>query len=107
MLPCPWAINYVSPQGLEDQSGSAIINNSTKAPFNYIRGGNSPTVSSNGDFLIYSDGWPMPESGATDGGTIIPGYTDGYVGSAPDIGCYETGTAGWQAGADWSVTPWD
>ena len=30
---------------------------------------------------------------------IIPGYTNGYVGSAPDIGCFEYGATPWIAGA--------
>jgi len=36
---------------------------------------------------------------------IIPGYTDGYVGSAPDVGAYERGSTPWVAGPDWSLTP--
>jgi len=31
-------------------------------------------------------------------GTVIPGITDGYVGSAPDIGAYEYGAADWKPG---------
>ena len=31
-------------------------------------------------------------------GMIIPGYTNGYVGSAPDIGCFEYGATPWIAG---------
>ena len=37
-------------------------------------------------------------SPAVDAGTTIPGYTNGYVGSAPDIGCFEYGLAPWTAG---------
>jgi hypothetical protein len=34
---------------------------------------------------------PRPGSDLVDAGKIIPGYTDGYIGQAPDIGAYEFG----------------
>ncbi len=39
------------------------------------------------------------DSPAIDAGVIIPGYTDGYVGAAPDIGAYEFGRPPFVAGA--------
>ena len=39
-----------------------------------------------------------PASPAINAGTPVPGITDGYVGSAPDIGPYEVGQE-WRAGA--------
>ncbi|RED95947.1 right-handed parallel beta-helix repeat-containing protein [Marinoscillum furvescens] len=46
----------------------------------------------------------VPASGSylVDAGTTIPGYTDGYSGSAPDIGAYERGGVKWIPGADWT-----
>ncbi len=42
---------------------------------------------------------PIPNSVLVDAGTNITGITDGYVGSAPDIGAYEHGAANyWIAG---------
>ncbi len=39
-------------------------------------------------------------SPAIDGGQVVSPYTDGYIGSAPDIGAYESGdTIHWTAGA--------
>ncbi len=35
---------------------------------------------------------------AIDAGVIIPGITDGYAGSAPDLGAYESGGLPWNAG---------
>jgi len=35
---------------------------------------------------------------AMDAGVIIPGITDGYTGSAPDLGAYESGGLPWNAG---------
>ncbi|WP_168433072.1 right-handed parallel beta-helix repeat-containing protein [Pontiella sulfatireligans] len=34
---------------------------------------------------------PRPGSDWIDGGMVVPGITDGYLGSAPDIGAYESG----------------
>ena len=39
------------------------------------------------------------KSSAVNAGTLIPGITDGYAGSAPDIGAYELGRKAFGAGA--------
>jgi Right handed beta helix region len=52
----------------------------------------------NGNFQLRSD------SPARDTGRGISGITDGYAGSAPDIGAYEYGMTAWTAGADLSVS---
>lgn len=44
-------------------------------------------------------------SPAIDAGIVIPGITDGYVGSAPDIGAYEYGGPDWTAGCNFSNPP--
>lgn len=44
-------------------------------------------------------------SGAIDAGAEISGITDGYSGSAPDIGAYEAGGADWTAGQDFGNPP--
>ena len=41
----------------------------------------------------------QPDSPAVDGGVVIPGITDDFVGEAPDIGAYERGGEVWQPGA--------
>lgn len=48
-----------------------------------------------------------PKGGTTavDAGRIIPGYTDGHLGSAPDAGAYERGAVPWRAGPDWAIAP--
>ena len=38
-------------------------------------------------------------SPAVDQGDIVPPYTDGYQGTAPDIGAFERGAVDWSAGA--------
>jgi len=41
-------------------------------------------------------------SEAVDYGRVISGYTDGYVGAAPDVGAYELGDT-WVPGVDWDT----
>ena len=44
---------------------------------------------------------PASNSALIDAGVALPGYTDGFKGSAPDLGAYETGGDNWKPGADW------
>lgn len=45
-----------------------------------------------------------PGSTSVDVGRVIPGYTAGYTGTAPDLGAYETGGPYWVPGIDgWSI----
>jgi hypothetical protein len=41
-----------------------------------------------------------PNAAAIDAGVVIPGFTDGYTGSAPDLGAYESGSLPWNAGVE-------
>ncbi|MFZ0827691.1 MAG: right-handed parallel beta-helix repeat-containing protein [Verrucomicrobiia bacterium] len=41
-----------------------------------------------------------PNAPAIDAGVVIPGFTDGYNGSAPDLGAYESGSLAWNAGVE-------
>lgn len=41
---------------------------------------------------------PTATSPLVDAGAILPPFTDGYVGKAPDIGAYERGGTRWRAG---------
>ena len=42
----------------------------------------------------------IPNAPAIDSGVVIPGFTDGYIGSAPDLGAYEFGSLPWAAGVE-------
>jgi len=44
-----------------------------------------------------------PGEPAIDYGRVITGITDGFQGSAPDAGAFETGTTPWTAGIDWDI----
>ncbi|MBK1880402.1 right-handed parallel beta-helix repeat-containing protein [Pelagicoccus mobilis] len=46
---------------------------------------------------------PKEGSCAVDGGRVIPGITEEYVGAAPDIGAYERGGYVWVPGPDWEL----
>jgi len=54
----------------------------------------------NFDFRLRTTG--TPPSAAINTGVVIPGITDGYVGSAPDQGPYEVGE-NWRAGATFFI----
>jgi len=40
----------------------------------------------------------QPNAPAIDAGVVIPGFTEGYLGQAPDLGAYEYGGLTWSAG---------
>jgi hypothetical protein len=45
---------------------------------------------------------PAAGSPLIEGGVVLPGFTDGFKGKAPDLGAYETGGEEWVAGASWT-----
>ena len=47
---------------------------------------------------------PNPDSILVDAGIVIDGFTDGYVGTAPDIGAYEYGAEMWVPGITWDLS---
>lgn len=51
---------------------------------------------STGDFYLKEGSNPI------EAGKEIPGVTDGYIGSAPDVGAYEFGGNNWVAGITWN-----
>jgi hypothetical protein len=87
-----------------NQRGCKFINNIANAPMFFAKGAGAPEQHHNGYYAVDANGWPTPTSRAIDAGVVIPGITDGYVGAAPDIGCFEVGTEPWRAGADWEET---
>lgn len=73
-------------------SGTDVKNNLTTSDPRFVD-------SANGNFQLQSG------SPAIDQGIVISGFTDGYVGSAPDIGAYEFGVQAWKAGANTGTQP--
>ena len=49
--------------------------------------------------------FPTPGTAPIDSGLVIPTITDGYAGSAPDRGAYETGVPPWRVGHDFENPP--
>lgn len=86
-------------------SGSQFINNIFSQPLpssmpnatlsNNILPGTDPKFVD----PVHNDLHLQAGSPAIDAGKVLPPYTDGYVGSAPDIGAYEYGSSGWTAGS--------
>jgi len=54
---------------------------------------------SNGNFQLQSS------SPAIDAGTVVPGVTDGYLGSAPDLGALEYGATDWTSSVGYNPIP--
>jgi hypothetical protein len=85
-------VGYV---GAQSQSGTKIIINIVKEMIKVTTGTYAPELSNNGYYSFGSNFVPVADSGVLDVGTILPGYTDCYTGSAPNIGAY-----------DYSLNPW-
>lgn len=87
--------------GSPTEAGTQVINTLADHAMSFLadsthhHNGWYPTVGAN--FV------PQAGSGAIDGGVVLSPYTDGYVGSAPDIGAYESGAAYWTAGASFAM----
>ena len=105
--------------GSNDHSGTIVKNNVAMKIANHR--GNDVEI----DFGTYSNNWNgykesasitsvltdtstkdfTPKSGSAiiDAGSVISGITDGYQGSSPDMGAFESGKVSWTAGHGWDV----
>lgn len=63
---------------------------------NLITGANAFVNISSGDFMLKAG------ANAVNKGRVINNITNGYVGSAPDVGAYEYGGDKWRAGITWN-----
>jgi hypothetical protein len=94
----------------DGDSNVKIYNNLMNAPINGANAGTdmqNNLSTSNPGFVdaANSDFYLQAGSPVIDQGRVIAGITDGFVGSAPDIGAYEYGGADWTAGANLTTTP--
>jgi len=96
-------VSVYSPSGTSQLPGTELKNNIFTAPImetpgavlqNNIFSGTDPQFvdAANHNFQLKST---SPAIGA---GAIIPPYTDGFLGSAPDIGAYDHNKPAWKAG---------
>jgi hypothetical protein len=90
-------IDVVTWNNLSDQAGFE----GTDQRANLRTTGESFVDPAHGDFRL-KQGSP-----AIDAGEVVPGITDGFAGTAPDIGAYEFGGPGWTAGATTPVPAFD
>lgn len=87
-------------------TGTQIENNIFRNSTNTYNGTNATAVNNMASstdplFVDATDGnfQLQSNSPAIDAGLVLPPYTDGYVGAAPDIGAFEYGATPWTAGA--------
>jgi uncharacterized delta-60 repeat protein len=91
-------------------SGTEIRNNIFSSVVQTFTGASlSNNITSNADPL-YADPSALdftlsPGSPGLDAGMVLPPYTDGYVGTAPDIGAFESGVPRWTAGSSHWIPP--
>jgi len=105
------SINYWGPDNNSEWQGSRIFNNiftdtvrlgtNIEAGSNYE--GKEPGFvdAESGDFGL-AEGSPC-----IDAGVPLPGFTDGFLGLAPDLGAYEFGGDDWVPGHDWGFPPYE
>jgi hypothetical protein len=95
------SIRKPSGSGTITEAGTQVFNTLADASMTFAA---DCTTDKNGWFPTVGTNF-VPQTGslAIDRGRVIPGFTDGYHGSAPDIGCYETGAAYWIPGASFAA----
>jgi Right handed beta helix region len=86
-------IVYQSAGNIINNAGSATVSNNLTGDPQFIN-------AAGGDFHLTSN-----STSAIDQGAVIPGVTDGYVGSAPDIGACEYGDSNCPRGGGGSSVP--
>ena len=82
----------------EDMTGTQVKNNLADMSTAAFASKYPPVVLNNGFYPVDINRVPSAGSGAIDAGVNIPGYTDTYSGTGPDIGAYEYGGAFWVPG---------
>ncbi len=96
----------------QSMAGTSIINNLGvgTGSFKSFSASPGPVLIDNGTYLPASfnpaQGWGYmlaAGSGAIDKGMVLPGITNGYYGSAPDVGAFEYSATPWSAGATLAV----
>jgi len=93
-------------QGLDGETGTHVYNNL----FDGVPKGLSWSMSDMG-YNLYTDPSFVPgtsqlqaSSPAINQGTLIPGVTDGYIGTAPDLGALEYGGTDWTTNVGYNFT---
>lgn len=87
-----------------DMTGSSFINDLLIGPAMFGPGASETTSLVNARGIRFQNARRgdlrlRPKSAGTNAGQVLPPYTDGYVGTAPDIGAYESGLPPFSVGA--------
>jgi hypothetical protein len=96
---------YCYPQDTPSMKTSIISNNLCNGNWNVVTGTNAPTMSNNiktTSGTLNTDFSLKAGHAAIDAGMIIAGYTDGYLGAAPDVGAIEYGAQPFSYGCSWN-----
>jgi len=98
-----FSVSAYNPNGPAQLPGTELKNNIFTAPLQATTGAviqNNILSTTNPQFVDAANHnfQLMPGSPAIGAGAILPPYTDGYSGSAPDIGAYDHAKPAWKAG---------
>lgn len=93
---------WTSPRSVTTNGSEArVYNNLSDKSFEGTDRQNN-LVTANPQFVGIPDFQLKSTSPAINAGRVIPGITDGFLGSAPDDGAYEFGAPAWSAGANFN-----
>ncbi len=93
-------LTYCYPADIPSMEESIIANNLHTGAWDLVRGDNEPVVKNNMKITSFSSDFSLSAGHeAIDAGCELPPYTDGYKGSAPDIGALESGTSAFNYGS--------
>jgi hypothetical protein len=101
---CKYSIEGGGSTRPQEMSGTALVNNLINNAIRVITTGSYPaTLINNGSYptiaFVGSTFQLASTSGAIDQGVVRSPYTNGYSGSAPDIGAFEYGQTPWTCGS--------
>jgi len=110
MVPGGWAAATLSVTGLDlTQYSTLRFSVRTGGEFRISSPDGDPTLAANADCPVEDDYVPTTDC-AIDQGIVAEPITDGFLGTAPDLGAFESGGELWTAGAleaepDWTGLP--
>jgi len=92
---------YTYPADAPSMKGSVFANNLYTGTWAFVTGANAPTAKNNVEAGTLASDYTLPDGhAAIDAGVKMAPYTDGFKGSAPDVGAIEKGTKMFAYGAN-------
>lgn len=106
MVPGGWAVISLDLQDFDLSAYTGIrFSAHTSGTLRITAAEGSPILTHNSDCPLDDDHCVVDACGI-DQGVEEPPYTDGYAGTAPDLGAFEAGTEPWVAGAATTLPAW-